>query len=117
MTDELIRDWHPLDGRPAPEFIPSRRDGVLVGQRLIEALRVLAPAQERVCAGIRQHLARTTLKIRSAGWHPPRTGLIPECPPLQMMKPRPSWVEIQHMEAGIIWPGRFIKERRTLAAV
>jgi hypothetical protein len=47
----------------------------------------------------------------------PRTGLIPECPPLQMMKPRPSWVEIQHMEAAIIWPGRFIKERRTLAAV
>jgi hypothetical protein len=41
----------------------------------------------------------------------PRTNLTPERPPLTM-KPRPSSVEIQHMEAAIIWPGRYIKERR-----
>jgi hypothetical protein len=41
MTDELIKDWHPLDGVPAPDYIPPFWDGAHVGKRLVEGLRIL----------------------------------------------------------------------------
>jgi hypothetical protein len=34
--------WHPLDGVPAPEYIPAQWDGPHVGRRLIEGFRTLA---------------------------------------------------------------------------
>jgi hypothetical protein len=37
-------------------------------------------------------------------------------PTLQMMKQRPSAIDITRMEA-LIWPGRYVRERRMLAAV
>jgi hypothetical protein len=121
MRDELIRDWHPLDGRPAPEFIPSRWDGVHVGQRLIEALRVLARLPMN---GYPQDFGSARPNYFNdfedqVGWlqPDPRSGLIPERPPLQMLKLRPSSVEIERMEKAIIWPGCYVKDRRLLAAV
>jgi hypothetical protein len=38
---ELLREWHPLDGVPAPECILPGWDGPDVGKRLAEALRTL----------------------------------------------------------------------------
>jgi hypothetical protein len=38
---ELLREWHPLDHTPAPEYIPRYWDGPHVGKRLAEALRTL----------------------------------------------------------------------------
>jgi hypothetical protein len=38
---ELLREWHPLDHTPAPEYIPPRWDGPHVGKHLAEALRTL----------------------------------------------------------------------------
>ena len=37
----LLREWHPLDHLPAPEYIPARWDGPHAGKRLAEALRTL----------------------------------------------------------------------------
>jgi hypothetical protein len=34
-------DWHPLDGGPAPEYVPERWDGPHVGKRLVEGLCTL----------------------------------------------------------------------------
>jgi hypothetical protein len=38
---ELLREWHPLDHTPAPEYIPPKWDGPHVGKRLAEALRTV----------------------------------------------------------------------------
>jgi hypothetical protein len=37
---ELV-DWHPLDGIPAPEYVPPTWDAVHVGKRLVDGLRTL----------------------------------------------------------------------------
>jgi hypothetical protein len=37
----LLTDWHPLDHRPAPDYVPARWDGPHVGKRLVEGLRTL----------------------------------------------------------------------------
>ena len=38
---ELLREWHPLDHRLAPEYIPPCWDRPHAGKRLAEALRTL----------------------------------------------------------------------------
>jgi hypothetical protein len=35
-------DWHPLDGGPAPEYVPDDWDGVHVGCRLVGSFKTLA---------------------------------------------------------------------------
>jgi hypothetical protein len=37
----IVGDWHPLDGIPPPEYIPSAWDGPHVGKRLVDGLRTL----------------------------------------------------------------------------
>jgi hypothetical protein len=40
--DALLDDgWHPLDGVPAPEYVPPQWDGPHVGRRLVEGLKTL----------------------------------------------------------------------------
>jgi len=38
-------------------------------------------------------------------------------PAAQMMKPRPTSIEITRMERAIGWPGHYVRDRRQLAAV
>jgi hypothetical protein len=38
---ELLREWHPLDHTPAPDYVPAIWDAPHVGKRLAEALRTL----------------------------------------------------------------------------
>jgi hypothetical protein len=37
----LFTDWHPLDHRPAPDYVPACWDGPHVGKRLVDGLRTL----------------------------------------------------------------------------
>jgi hypothetical protein len=37
----LLTDWHPLDHRPAPDYVPACWDGPHVGKRLVYGLRTL----------------------------------------------------------------------------
>lgn len=41
MTEELLDDWHPLDGVPAPEFIPYDWTPEHLGTRVVGAFLVL----------------------------------------------------------------------------
>ena len=38
---DLLREWHPLDHTPVPDYHPPQWDGPHVGKRLAEALRTL----------------------------------------------------------------------------
>ena len=40
-TEFLDDGWHPLDGVPAPEYVPPTWDGPHVGKRLVNGLRTL----------------------------------------------------------------------------
>jgi hypothetical protein len=37
----LLTDWHPLDHRPASDYVPERWDGPHVGKRWVDGLRTL----------------------------------------------------------------------------
>ena len=39
---EVIDEWNPLDGVPAPEYVPSEWNGPHVGVRLADAWRILS---------------------------------------------------------------------------
>ncbi len=55
--DAVLDDiWHPLDGGPAPEYVPERWNGPHVGKRLVEGLRTLMLMPMRP-ALLRQSLA------------------------------------------------------------
>jgi hypothetical protein len=38
---EVLETWHPLDGVPAPEYVPPTWDAPHVGRRLVDGLRTL----------------------------------------------------------------------------
>jgi len=109
---ELLKGWHPLDGMPAPEVIPDRWDGPHLGLRLVEALRVLR----------RMPMSGTPREFGNA-W--PSYGIefadassfaddplwkADQAAAFNRIRPRPSAIEIAHMEAAIAWPARYLKE-------
>jgi hypothetical protein len=113
MTDEQIREWHPLDGVAAPEYIPPHWDGVHVGKRLIEGLRTLSQLtiggrcsgfisawpsyQYEWTDGLAQASADQVQQQQDAharNW----TRIVP------------SAEEIAHMEQAIAWPMRYLRD-------
>jgi hypothetical protein len=120
MYAELIHDWHPLDNRPPPDYIPPAWDGPHVGKRLAEGLRTLrlmptanGPREfgndwpdwcydwEDQLAQAEQEQAEQERAHKIAN----RTRVLP------------SSVEIAHMEASIAWPARYLKDVPQLLAV
>jgi hypothetical protein len=112
MTSILIpgHEWHPLDGVPAPEYIPRDWDGVHVGKRLIEGFRTLA----------RVHVEWGPRRIATA-WPLYRqdhrewfAALVDAENPTQHVAARnrtrlaPTAIEITRMEAVIAWAGRYL---------
>jgi hypothetical protein len=111
-TEVLDDGWHPLDGIPAPEYIPPRWISD-AGKRLVEGLRTLR-LMPRVAGPqawgsawpeyahdwadmIAQQEADEADKQR-AQYEQNRTRL------------RPSSVEISRMEQSIAWPMRYLRE-------
>jgi hypothetical protein len=109
---ELIRDWHPLDHSPPPDYVPPCWDGPHVGKRLAEGLGTLAlmpivrgpqefgnswPAwlveweDELARLEAEQEEKDRAQRVQN------RTRL------------RPSSVEIAHMERAVAWPARYLK--------
>jgi hypothetical protein len=108
---ELIRDWHPLDHTPPPDYIPPSWDGPHVGKRLTEGLRTLAlmPA----CRGPQEF--GNSWPAWLVEWEDQLARLEAE----QEEKDRahraqnrtrllPSSTEIAHMETAIAWPARYL---------
>jgi hypothetical protein len=103
--------WHPLDGGPAPEYIPPLWDGPHVGLRLCEAFKTLAALPGGISLGgasgywpeythdwndlIAQEESDAQLKEEKATAH-------------NRARVRPSAQEISRMEMAICWPGRYV---------
>jgi hypothetical protein len=114
---ELPHEWHPLDHRPAPEYIPPFWTGPHVGLRLVEALRVLRrlppvrgprafgnswPAWlvewEDQLAQLEQEQAERDLAERQQN----------------RVRVLPSSIEITRMEIAIAWLGHYLHDCRQL---
>jgi hypothetical protein len=107
---ELLREWHPLDHTPAPDYIPPSWDGPHVGKRLEEALRTLRympvngyPAGFTVSWPVILHEYSDRAAYEDDPiWKAERAV------GSNWTKPRPSSIEIARMETAIIWPARYL---------
>ena len=105
-------DWHPLDGKPAPEYVPEVWTGPHVGLRMVEAFKTLTSmpttggggsggfwpayfyewddllAQEESDAQSKDNVAST----------------------INRAKIRPSAQDVSRMEQAISWPGRYCSQ-------
>ena len=109
----LLTDWHPLDHRPAPDYVPPRWDGPHAGKRLDEGLRTLMlmprvsgpqafggqwPAYTHDWVDLLAQQEADEADKRQAQHEQNRTRL------------RPSSVEIARMEQAICWPARYLRD-------
>ena len=103
-------EWSPLDGVPAPEYIPPAWDGPHVGVRLIEGFKTLSclpDGGKRASSGYWPEtwtewtdlLAQTTTDEQSKEI---------DAKIRNHVKARPSAQEISRMEIVLMWPARFI---------
>ncbi|MDC7784801.1 hypothetical protein PQJ75_00850 [Rhodoplanes sp. TEM] len=117
---EIVDGWHPLDGVPAPEFVPDQWTGPHVGLRLWEAFEVLRrmpmprgprefgrawPAYRVEWADLlaEQEGAQQAAQLREKQ---------------RVAKVLPTAEEVSRMERAISWPARFLAtDRRLLLAV
>jgi hypothetical protein len=108
---EIVDDWHPLDHKPAPEYIPPYWIGTHAGKRLAEALRTLRCIPIN---GVPQGFA-TSWPEYAIEWGDSLAQLAgdeeqqkQEVAARNWSKTIPTSVEISRMEAAIIWPGRYL---------
>jgi hypothetical protein len=113
MADpELLREWHPLDHKPAPEYIPPCWIGPHVGVRLVEGFRVLQrlqmnghprafgngwPAYQREFTDLVQY-------ADDEEWKADRRAEVRH----SWAHVVPSSIEIELMERVIVWPARYL---------
>jgi hypothetical protein len=110
-------EWHPLDGVPAPEYVPQDWDGPHVGLRMMEAFKTLARlpnsgvgqkssawpeyrhewedllAQQGADADVREDAARAQNRARLM----------------------PTAEDVSRMEKVIGWPARYLHEKPRIA--
>jgi hypothetical protein len=111
MTAELIREWHPLDGVSAPEYIPPQWDGPHVGKRLAEALRTLTHlsiggAPRGFANAWPEYAVEWIDEIAQAGAD--KTQQAQDAAAKNWTKIIPSAEEITRMEQAIAWPARYV---------
>lgn len=111
---EIVRDWHPLDGVPAPEYVPPYWDGPHVGKRLSEAMRVLSdlPTHGKMIGGYGSMWPAYQVQVE---WSD--LLAMTQADPAQQAqdaagrnrtRATPSSIEIAHMEVAIGWPGTYL---------
>jgi hypothetical protein len=113
VSDEVLDDWHPLSGLPAPEYIPPEWDGPHVGKRLAEALRTLRhlPMNGHPKAfgnSWREYEIEWTDELAQAGADAIQRAQ--EETARNRVKTIPSAIAIWHMEMAISWPARYLHE-------
>jgi hypothetical protein len=106
--------WHPLDGVPAPEYVPPFWIGSHVGLRLVQAFKTLAKMPmsfgPRFGSGYwpryrhewedllaQEEAAKEDKQLRAEAFNRVR---IP-----------PTAAEVGNMEAAIVWPARYLAVR------
>jgi hypothetical protein len=121
---EIVDDWHPLDHKPAPEYIPPHWDGPHAGRRLAEALRTL---KSLPLNGIPQGFASSWPEY-TIEWTDELARLEGDEEAIKQDQVARNWTkviltssEIARMETGIIWPARYLGDLpqllRTVGAV
>lgn len=97
-------EWHPLDGKPAPEYIPDFWDGPHVGKRLVEAFKVLANlpdgGKRGGAPGFWPQIFHDEEDLKA------QKEAVVEEPARPRIKP--SSAEISRMETVIVWPGCYL---------
>jgi len=107
-------DWHPLDGVPAPEYIPETWSGPHVGVRMVEGFKTLMNLPS---AGARSTasgywpetwatwedlLAQTTADVATQEMDAAEKNRV---------RVRPTAQDVSRMEAVIVWPARYLALR------
>ena len=125
ISDAVLDDtWHPLDGGPAPEYVPERWDGPHVGKRLVEGLRTLmlmpAPSGPRMFGNHWPVYAHDWCDLLAqAEMDEDQRELIERAK--NKTRLRASSTEVSRMENSIGWPCRYLREiqqlMRTVQAV
>jgi hypothetical protein len=124
LSPEDLIEWHPLDHKPAPEYIPPCWIGPHVGKRLAEALRTL---RSMPINGVPRGFA-SSWPVYAIEWEDRLAQLeADEAQQKQDALARnwtkivPSSNEVSRMEAAISWPARYLAELpqllRTVGAV
>lgn len=115
---EVLDDWNPLDGVPAPEFVPPEWTGPHVGVRLADAWRVLS----------KMPIERITPRAYGRCWPQYRhewedllamVGAELEAMQREVNRVRilPTAKEISRMEQAMAWPVVFLKAARQVLIV
>lgn len=110
--DGDITTWSPLDGVPAPEYIPASWDGPHVGKRIIEGLRILArlPMARAVAQffnswpGFEIEYSERAQYADDPVWKAERAA------ERNYARDLPSSHEIAHMERTISWPAHYLAD-------
>jgi hypothetical protein len=107
----LLTDWHPLDHRLAPDYVPACWDGPHVGKRLVEGLRTLRlmplPRGPRVFGNGWPSYAHDWADLL-AQQEADEQQKAHDRHEANRVRLRPSSVEIMHMEQAIAWPAHFL---------
>jgi hypothetical protein len=121
VSDEVLDDWHPLSGLPAPEYIPPEWDGPHVGKRLAEALRTLSRTSIRNGSPSafgnswpEYQIEWTDQLARLEGDQEQQAQ---DAAAKNWTRVIPTSIEIAQMETAIVWPGRYLCELPQLLRV
>jgi hypothetical protein len=103
---ELLRDWHPLDHTPAPEYVPPTWNGSHVGKRLAKALRTLRhmPINGYPAGFTNSWPAVLHEYSDRAGYEDDPVWKAERAAESNWTKSRTSPMEIARMETAVVWP-------------
>jgi hypothetical protein len=108
---QIIDDWHPLDGVPAPEHIPPFWIGPHVGLRLVEAFKTLSrmPMTGRIStrSGMwpqYRHDWEDWLAQATAD----KGAQEQDAREQNRARLQPTAEDISRMERAIVWPARYL---------
>jgi hypothetical protein len=107
-----LDEWHPLENRPAPVYVPQFWIGPHVGFRLVEALRTVQrmpmsfgpKAWGNGWPEIEREYSDYVQYADDAQWKLDQTA------EFNRIRPKPSREDITRMEVAIVWPARYLRE-------
>ena len=124
LDGKVVEEFSCLDG-PLPEYIPPHWIGPHVGLRLIEAFRTLArmpmprgpSSKSGYWPGWRMDWVDRTEIEREWRLFPYSDAAREAVADFARRKPKPTSIEVSHMEIAIGWPSHYLASRPMLCRV